>query len=1032
MLREGTNDTSLLENNSFINLTNTTSIHNDSNISGVSSLTQSNLNLGIMNARSVSAKIESLIETFREAELTLACVSETWLKNRKSTKEAIADVESSQKISAIVRNRQGKRGGGVAIFYDTNKMTLTEIRTATKFEYVCAKGRAACSRRDFFVVSFYIPPNYKAAQTEEMLKEIADHIGKARRDMDRPYVVLAGDANKRNLLPAHEDFCDIKLLPVCPSRGAESLQICASNLKDEIVEICTLPPLRSSEGQDSDHRVVCISCNIPSVAHLKKRKIKVRNITTKTTEKLKIDLLMTDWSSIEREDVNASVESFDNKIRDAMDRCIPFKTFTIKSTDKPWASKEFKRKVRQRKRHFKRRGRDQGWNKLKEEGISLKKRDQRARIERTKKDTTTKNFFKAAAEFSHVETAPRWEIGAMFPGESDEKIAEITSNFFNRISKEYEPVGKPEKKQQRFFLSVHDVSAGLRNIKKPKGVLPGDVPPKALTSEICDILAIPLTYIYNLILREFDWPQQWKKEQVILIPKKPRPKQCSELRNLSCTPLFSKLLEKFLLVELRKYAEMSSSQYGGIKKCGVDHFLIDSWNDILTHLDSPHAAATLVSIDFEKAFNRMHHGKCLEALRKKNVPEHLVGMVQAFLHERTMTVKINDAFSVPQHSPGGAPQGSIFGSYLFCITTEPLITVGSERPARLLPEPCPPLEENGREVEMAVEEEAQHSYMQMQQEHGDAESSEDELQPRFFRIQRRQEFDTSAETTFNATQGNIDAFFGIPQNWRPEKPTVRCYIDDFNIIEKVSVQNSISHYSQNKTKRLCHSKQAQNTFINVAEKSHELQMKVNALKTQLLCISPLGEEVDSYISIDGHKIISGDTLKILGFTFGRRPDATEHVEVLKRKLRAKLWGLDNLLRSGMGTNDLLHIYKAAIRPIADFAAPTYHRLLSEKQSQDIESIQRRAMKTIFGYNVSYRQVVESGHIETLKDRREALFQKFALKNENNPRFKDRWFPRRIQEAHDTRRPEKYLIEKTRTERLRTSALPSMRRFLNSK
>ena len=63
-----------------------------------------------------------------------------------------------------------------------------------------------------------------------------------------------------------------------------------------------------------------------------------------------------------------------------------------------------------------------------------------------------------------------------------------------------------------------------------------------MVTELSDILAIPLTDIYNTARCYHSWPELWKEETMIIIPKSQNPTTYSELRNLSCTPLFSKVL----------------------------------------------------------------------------------------------------------------------------------------------------------------------------------------------------------------------------------------------------------------------------------------------------------------------------------------------------------------------------------------------------------------------------------------------------------------------------------------------------------
>ena len=72
-------------------------------------------------------------------------------------------------------------------------------------------------------------------------------------------------------------------------------------------------------------------------------------------------------------------------------------------------------------------------------------------------------------------------------------------------------------------------------------------------------------------------------------------------------------------------------QYGGLKGCGVDHFLIQSWDKILRILEDNRASVNLISVDYSKAFNRMLHQACLEAFNKKGASNQTLGLIHSFL-----------------------------------------------------------------------------------------------------------------------------------------------------------------------------------------------------------------------------------------------------------------------------------------------------------------------------------------------------------------------------------------------------------------
>ena len=132
-------------------------------------------------------------------------------------------------------------------------------------------------------------------------------------------------------------------------------------------------------------------------------------------------------------------------------------------------------------------------------------------------------------------------------------------------------------------------------MRKPKSTVEGDIDPRLVT-RYSDLLAIPLHFLYCQIYGHLEWPELWSTETVHLIPKVPAPENLSQLRNLSCTPLFSKALESFILEDLKGKVSLSRNQFGGIKGTGVTHFLVETWNEILSALEDPRAAASLLSL----------------------------------------------------------------------------------------------------------------------------------------------------------------------------------------------------------------------------------------------------------------------------------------------------------------------------------------------------------------------------------------------------------------------------------------------------
>ena len=86
----------------------------------------------------------------------------------------------------------------------------------------------------------------------------------------------------------------------------------------------------------------------------------------------------------------------------------------------------------------------------------------------------------------------------------------------------------------------------------------GDID-RRLVNRYGAMLSGPLHIIFHKAFATQEWPDLWKQETVTLLPKNKSPESLAQLRNISCTPFFSKLLETFILDGLKNL--LSSPQH---------------------------------------------------------------------------------------------------------------------------------------------------------------------------------------------------------------------------------------------------------------------------------------------------------------------------------------------------------------------------------------------------------------------------------------------------------------------------------------
>ena len=264
-----------------------------------------------------------------------------------------------------------------------------------------------------------------------------------------------------------------------------------------------------------------------------------------------------------------------------------------------------------------------------------------------------RSFFKNVKAYNSKEKPPQFDVRSLFPADfSDQVVAEKLADHFNGISLEFDGLDQDHVPKTYSSpiktITREQVANRLRQIKKPKSMVRHNTASShALVSPAPDYLAAPLTHIYNTISSTSTWPLMWKQESVTPIPKKTLPSNLNNLRNISCTALFSKVYESFVLGWRGEQVGMRANQMGGMRGAGTEHYLVQLFQLVLEALEDPRAASVITSIDYSKAFNQLDFLHCLEALAAKGASSELISVVGSFLTSRTMLVKVGQAVSRP-------------------------------------------------------------------------------------------------------------------------------------------------------------------------------------------------------------------------------------------------------------------------------------------------------------------------------------------------------------------------------------------------
>jgi len=177
----------------------------------------------------------------------------------------------------------------------------------------------------------------------------------------------------------------------------------------------------------------------------------------------------------------------------------------------------------------------------------------------------------------------------------------------------------------------------LSDLNTHKSMGPDGMHPRVLR-ELADVIAEPLSIIFERSCRTGEVPEDWRKACVTPIFKKGEKEDPGNYRPFSLTSIPGKLMEQIILevvnkqVEEKKFIRSSQHRFTKGKSCLTN--LIAFYNDMTGWVDEGRAV-DVVYLDFSKAFDTVSHNILLKKLRKYGLDEWSVRWIENWLNGRT-------------------------------------------------------------------------------------------------------------------------------------------------------------------------------------------------------------------------------------------------------------------------------------------------------------------------------------------------------------------------------------------------------------
>lgn len=153
------------------------------------------------------------------------------------------------------------------------------------------------------------------------------------------------------------------------------------------------------------------------------------------------------------------------------------------------------------------------------------------------------------------------------------------------------------------------------------------------------------------------------------------------------------------------------------------------------------------------------------------------------------------------------------------------------------------------------------------------------------------------------------------------------------------------------------------------------KMNINTKKTKEMLLGSFQCRQLPSLKLNGQDIEQVTSYKLLGLHVTNKLKWNEHVSAICTKASKRLHFLKLLKRAGTPKDDLMHYYESVVRPVTEYACVVWHSSLTKGQSEQLESIQRRAVKIVHSNNQTDVAAALS-QLPTMTERRDQLSRKF--------------------------------------------------------
>ena len=402
---------------------------------------------------------------------------------------------------------------------------------------------------------------------------------------------------------------------------------------------------------------------------------------------LRKDFESRDWKDLNNLDVESCWNLIKVSIKEGMDKHIPMINKKEGYGKPKWITNEAKKSIKKKQELYKKYLKTQkqyDYKKYLEYRNECNRVIKQAKREYERKlagecKNNPKHFWKFVSSktksFTGISPLNNGEGGI---AETDEDKANTLNAFFSSVFTKENTDNVPQLDDcsrsggigiAEILVTPEAVKKKLQELNPGKAQGPDKIPPRVL-KELAEVLAGPLSVLFNKSLETGVIPLEWKTAEVVAIFKKGTRSEPGNYRPVSLTCVLCKMLESFvrdaIVNHMTVYNLYSECQHGFRKSRSCVTQLLEVM-EILTDFIDDGESVDIIYLDFKKAFDAVPHQRLLSKLSFYGITGNVHKWVEDFLKGRTQRVRVGRDFSSSADVLSGIPQGSILGPILFTI-----------------------------------------------------------------------------------------------------------------------------------------------------------------------------------------------------------------------------------------------------------------------------------------------------------------------------------------------------------------------------